>query len=100
MAPEDTRGESGTRAAAEAGKGSPAEVLLAFLRLGLTSFGGPVAHLGYCRTEPVERRRRLDDRSDADPLFAPACFALLLFARVSPVWVVGVAALAASIIAG
>jgi len=38
-------------------------VLLVFLRLGLTSFGGPVAHLGYFRTEFVERRRWLDDRS-------------------------------------
>ena len=46
--------------------GSAAEVLLAFLRLGLTSFGGPVAHLGYFRAEFVERRRWLDDRSYAD----------------------------------
>lgn len=41
--------------------GHPLEVLLAFLRLGLTSFGGPVAHLGYFRAEFVERRRWLDD---------------------------------------
>ncbi len=41
-------------------------MLLAFLRLGLTSFGGPVAHLGYFRTEFVERRRWLDDRSYSD----------------------------------
>lgn len=46
--------------------GSAWEVLLAFLELGLTSFGGPVAHLGYFRTEFVERRRWLDDRSYAD----------------------------------
>ena len=46
--------------------GSPLEVLLAFTRLGLTSFGGPVAHLGYFRAEFVERRRWLDDRSYAD----------------------------------
>lgn len=45
------------------GSGSVVEVLLAFLRLGLTSFGGPVAHLGYFRTEFVERRRWLDDQS-------------------------------------
>ena len=38
-------------------RGSAAEVLLAFLKLGLTSFGGPIAHLGYFRTEFVERRR-------------------------------------------
>jgi len=33
------------------------EVLLVFLRLGCTSFGGPIAHLGYFRRELVERRR-------------------------------------------
>ena len=47
-------------------RGSALEVLLAFLRLGLTSFGGPVAHLGYFRTEFVERRRWLDDRGYSD----------------------------------
>ncbi len=41
--------------------GSSAEVFRAFLRLGLTSFGGPIAHLGYFRSEFVERRRWLDD---------------------------------------
>lgn len=41
-------------------------VFLVFLRLGLTSFGGPVAHLGYFRSEFVERRRWLDDRSYSD----------------------------------
>ena len=46
--------------------GSPLEVLLIFTRLGLTSFGGPVAHLGYFRAEFVERRKWLDDRSYAD----------------------------------
>lgn len=34
-----------------------AEVLFVFLRLGCTSFGGPIAHLGYFQTEIVERRR-------------------------------------------
>src|SRR6266571_5129936 len=42
------------------------EVLAVFLRLGLTSFGGPVAHLGYFRAEFVQRRRWLDDASYAD----------------------------------
>src|SRR5689334_18069931 len=42
------------------------EVLAVFLKLGLTSFGGPVAHLGYFRAELVERRRWLDERSFAD----------------------------------
>ncbi|WP_425406073.1 chromate efflux transporter [Hwanghaeella sp.] len=37
------------------------EILAIFLRLGLTSFGGPVAHLGYFRTEFVERRKWLTD---------------------------------------
>jgi chromate transporter len=46
--------------------GSVLEVLLVFLKLGLSSFGGPVAHLGYFRTEFVERRRWLDDKSYGD----------------------------------
>jgi chromate transporter len=41
-------------------------VLRVFLRLGLTSFGGPVAHLGYFRAEFVERRRWLDEMAYAD----------------------------------
>jgi len=53
-------------AADEPPRGSAIEVLLAFLKLGLTSFGGPVAHLGYFRTEFVERRRWLDDASYSD----------------------------------
>ena len=47
-------------------RGGAFEVLLVFLRLGLTSFGGPVAHLGYFRAEFVERRRWLDEKSYAD----------------------------------
>lgn len=47
-------------------RGSAREVFLAFLRLGLTSFGGPIAHLGYFRTEFVERRAWMDDREYAD----------------------------------
>jgi len=47
-------------------KGTWREVLMVFLRLGLTSFGGPVAHLGYFREEFVIRRRWLDDHSYAD----------------------------------
>lgn len=41
-------------------------VFLVFLRLGLTSFGGPIAHLSYFRLEFVERRRWLTDRSYSD----------------------------------
>jgi chromate transporter len=37
------------------------EVFAAFLKLGLTSFGGPIAHIGYFRRELVERRRWIDD---------------------------------------
>jgi len=42
------------------------EVFVAFLRLGITSFGGPIAHLGYFRTEFVERRRWLTDSEYAE----------------------------------
>lgn len=42
------------------------EVFFAFLRLGLTSFGGPIAHLGYFRDDLVVRRRWMDDRAYAD----------------------------------
>ncbi|WP_193075299.1 chromate efflux transporter [Pseudomonas sp. FME51] len=45
---------------------SPWSVFLIFLRLGLTSFGGPIAHLGYFRDEFVVRRRWLSERSYAD----------------------------------
>lgn len=47
-------------------RGSPAEVLSVFLKLGLTSFGGPVAHLAYFRDELVVRRRWLGESSYAD----------------------------------
>jgi chromate transporter len=47
-------------------QGSPGEVLSAFLKLGLTSFGGPIAHLGYFREEFVARRGWIDDRGYAD----------------------------------
>jgi chromate transporter len=40
-------------------KGSPVEVLQASLQLGLTSFGGPIAHLGYFNREYVQKRRWL-----------------------------------------
>ena len=56
----------GTPAATPAPRGSAIEVFLAFLKLGMTSFGGPVAHLGYFRTEFVERRAWLDDQSYSD----------------------------------
>src|SRR5216117_1942705 len=50
----------------EASGGHAGEVFAAFLKLGLTSFGGPIAHLGYFRNEFVERRKWLDEASYAD----------------------------------
>ncbi|MBW7851109.1 MAG: chromate efflux transporter [Rhodospirillales bacterium] len=46
--------------------GSPAEVFAVFLKLGLTSFGGPIAHLGYYRDELVVRRKWIDEAGYAD----------------------------------
>ena len=46
--------------------GRAREVFAVFLRLGLTSFGGPVAHLGYFRAEFVARRHWLDDQAFSD----------------------------------
>jgi chromate transporter len=46
--------------------GTPLEVLAVFTRLGLTSFGGPVAHLGYFREEIVRRRGWVDEATYAD----------------------------------
>jgi chromate transporter len=46
--------------------GSPGEVFLTFLKLGLTSFGGPIAHLGYFRDELVVRRKWIDEAGYAD----------------------------------
>jgi chromate transporter len=53
-------------AGARTRQGSALEVFRVFLRLGLTSFGGPVAHLGYFRAEFVARRKWLDEASFAD----------------------------------
>ncbi|GAA3962904.1 hypothetical protein GCM10022278_20990 [Allohahella marinimesophila] len=46
--------------------GRIAEVFKAFLLLGLSAFGGPIAHLGYFRSEFVERRRWLSEEAYAD----------------------------------
>jgi chromate transporter len=48
------------------GRGSALEVLRIFLKLGLTSFGGPIAHIGYFREEFVTRRKWLDEHAYAD----------------------------------
>ena len=57
-----------TTATAEAqpAKGTPREVFFTFFKLGLTSFGGPIAHLGYFRDELVTRRKWLSDQAYAD----------------------------------
>ena len=47
-------------------QGTVGEVFTAFLKLGLTSFGGPIAHLGYYRNELVVRRKWLDESTYAD----------------------------------
>ncbi len=47
-------------------EGTAGEVFATFLKLGLTSFGGPIAHLGYFRDELVTRRRWLSDSAYAD----------------------------------
>lgn len=55
-----------TQASTVTARSTVLEVFLVFLKLGTTSFGGPVAHLGYFRTEFVERRKWMDDREYAD----------------------------------
>jgi chromate transporter len=47
-------------------RGSTGEVFRVFLKLGVTSFGGPIAHLGYFRDELVVRRKWLDESAYAD----------------------------------
>jgi chromate transporter len=46
--------------------GTPSEVLAVFLRLGVTCFGGPIAHLGYFHDEFVARRKWLDEKTYVD----------------------------------
>jgi chromate transporter len=46
--------------------GSPLEVLRIFLKLGLTYFGGPIAHTGYFRDEFVVRPKWIDEHAYAD----------------------------------
>ena len=53
-------------ATATIGQAPFGEILLIFLRLGCTCFGGPIAHLGYFRAEFVERRQWLSERAYVD----------------------------------
>src|ERR1700688_3221203 len=52
--------------ASEPHAGTPLEVLRVFAKLGVSSFGGPIAHIGYFREELVVRRRWLDEHTFAD----------------------------------
>lgn len=73
--------------------GSAGEVFWAFLKLGVTSFGGPIAHLGYFREEFVSRRGWFDDKAYGDlvalcqflpgPASSQVCFAIGLM-RAGP----------------
>ncbi len=47
-------------------EGSPLEVFPIFLKLGLSCFGGPIAHIGYFRDEFVVRRKWIDEHAYAD----------------------------------
>lgn len=58
--------ETSSRDQRQTTRGSAAEVFAAFLKLGLTSFGGPIAHLGYFRDELVLRRNWIDEKGYAD----------------------------------
>src|SRR5262249_1074931 len=53
-------------AGAQSPPGAARDVLGVATRVGLTSFGGPIAHLGYFHAEYVERRRWLDEQTYAD----------------------------------
>src|SRR6266705_6712108 len=55
-----------TSSGAQPHPGSALEVLRVSTRLGVTSFGGPIAHLGYFHAEYVARRRWLDEQTYAD----------------------------------
>lgn len=51
---------------ADGAHGNPLEVFLAFLRLGLTSFGGPIAHLGYFQRDIVQGRKWISEKAYGD----------------------------------
>lgn len=61
MMPKNPAPQDGQVAGSSGPHGSVTEVGTAFLKLGLSSFGGPIAHLGYFHREFVERRRWLDE---------------------------------------
>lgn len=53
--------------------GTATEIFGVFLKLGLTAFGGPIAHVGYLRQECVQRRRWLDEAQFAQLLAVCQC---------------------------
>ena len=57
---------SDQRIASDQRAGTPFEVLRVFFKLGVSSFGGPIAHIGYFREEFVVRRRWLDEQAFVD----------------------------------
>src|SRR6185437_1679445 len=59
-------GVADSRRAEKPTKPAALEVLLAFSKLGVSCFGGPIAHIGYFRDEFVMRRRWLDEQAFAD----------------------------------
>jgi hypothetical protein len=59
-------GVSGARETIPPDASRVGEVFLAFLKLGLTSFGGPIAHLGYFRDELVLRRKWVSEEAYAE----------------------------------
>jgi chromate transporter len=66
VAPHSEPGSSAEDSTIASTRGSFWEVLGVAFRLGVTSFGGPIAHLGYFRNEYVLRRRWLDETTYAD----------------------------------
>jgi chromate transporter len=61
------KGMTASASSKDRGRSGPAiEVLLAFAKLGVSCFGGPIAHIGYFRQEFVVRRRWLDEHTYAD----------------------------------
>lgn len=66
MQTSDSSAQSSAPASAHGQPQRLAELALIFLRLGCTSFGGPIAHLGYLRAELVDKRKWLEDAHYAD----------------------------------
>ena len=61
-----TFNQSANQSEQAASRGSPGEVFRVFLKLGITSFGGPIAHLGYFHDELVVRRKWIDELGYGD----------------------------------